>query len=506
MASTKTVVLRAFKFTLAPTATQDQQLLRWCGNARLAFNYALASKRAAHTEWRAQVDALVTSGVKEPVARKRVTGPKTPTKPAVYKAFIAERGDTREGLDGVCPWAHEINTHVFQSAFIDADRAWKNWLDSFKGTRKGRRVGYPRFKKRGRARDAFRLHHTVTKPTIRFSTHRRLRLPTFGEVRLHDSARTLVRQIDRGTAVVQSVTVSRAGHRWYASVLCKVEMDLPSGPTRSQQAAGTVGIDFGVKALAALSKPLVPDRPESTLLPNPRHLAKAAHRLKRAQQTLSRRQKGSARREKARRRVARLHHEVAVRRQSALHQITKRLTTRFATIAVEDLHVSGMTRSARGTMDKPGRKVRQKAGLNRAILDASMAEARRQITYKTSWYGSRLAVLDRWWPSSKTCSACGWQNPSLTLADRVFECAQCGLTLDRDLNAARNIEQHAVQVASGTGETQNARGEPVRLPRPRAEKQGSTKREDTGPPGPVPPRRSDPPTPPNPRQGQAKLF
>ncbi|WP_240466482.1 transposase [Streptomyces sp. S5] len=129
-----------------------------------------------------------------------------------------------------------------------------------------------------------------------------------------------------------------------------------------------------------------------------------------------------------------------------------------------------MTRSARGTTDKLGRKVRQKAGLNRAILDASMTEARRRITYKTSWYGSRLdrlAVLDRWWSSNKTCSTCGWQDPSLTLADRVFECAQCGLTLDRDLNAARNIEKHATQVAFGTGRPKTPVENPSDSPAPR---------------------------------------
>ncbi|WP_240797444.1 transposase [Streptomyces sp. F001] len=119
-----------------------------------------------------------------------------------------------------------------------------------------------------------------------------------------------------------------------------------------------------------------------------------------------------------------------------------------------------MTRTARGTLDKPGRRVKQKAGLNRSILDASPGELRRQLTYKTRWYGSSLAVLDRWWPSSKTRSACGWQNPRLRLADRTFHCTNCALRIDRDLNAARNIARHAVPVdrpvAPGRGEIQNA--------------------------------------------------
>lgn len=506
----RTEILRAFRFTLAPTPVQEQRLLRWCGNSRLAFNYALAAKKAAHEDWRAQVVALVDAGVEEATACKRVKVP-TPTKPTVYKRFVAERGDDRRGVEGIAPWWHEVNTYVFQSAFLDADAAWKNWLDSFTGKRAGRRVGYPRFKKRGLARDSFRLHHDVKKPGIRLTTYRRLRLPAFGEIRLHDNARRLGRLISRDEAVIQSVTVSRSGHRWYASVLCKVQVDLPEKPTRAQQTAGTVGVDLGVKMLAALSRPLDPKSPdrEGHFVTNPRHLARVAKRLRQAQRALSRKQKGSARRDKARRRVARLHHEVTVRRRAALHQVTKKLATRYATIHIEDLHVAGMTATARGTLKRPGRNVRAKAGLNRAILDTAMAETRRQLTYKTSWYGSQLAVLDRWWPSSKTCSDCGWRNPSLTLNERVFHCAHCGLVLDRDLNAARNIERHTAaqptpqQVASGKGETQNARGEPVRLPRPRAEKQDPVKREDARP-SPAPPRRSNPPTSPPTRNGQAK--
>ncbi|WUT01673.1 transposase (plasmid) [Streptomyces sp. NBC_00708] len=514
-------VLRAFRFTLDPTSAQEEDLLRHAGAARWAFNHALGMKVAAHQEWRRQVQELVDSGITEAEARKKVRVP-FPTKPAVQKHLNRIKGDSRSpdlaaGVQGParpCPWWHEVSTYAFQSAMIDADRAWGNWLDSLRGKRAGRRVGYPRFKKKGRARDSFRIHHDAKKPSIRLAGYRRLRLPTIGEVRLHDSGKRLARLIDRDQALVQSVTVSRAGHRWYASVLCKVTTDLPDKPTRRQHSRGTVGIDIGVKHLAALSQPLTPDDPTTMFVANPRHVRRAEKRLSKAQRALSRTQKGSQRRGKARSRVARLHHEVAERRNSTLHTLTKQLTTRFATVAIEDLNVTGMTSSARGTTAAPGKNVRQKAGLNRSILDAAPGELRRQLTYKTSWYGSQLAVLDRWWPSSKTCSACGWQNPRLTLNDRTFHCETCGLRLDRDTNAARNIATHAVlngtqpagTVAPGRGETQNARGVSVRLPGPRARKHETKKREDTAPPGTVPPRRNDPPTSPNPRQEQAKLF
>lgn len=491
----QTEILRAHRFALDPTKAQLEALARHAGAARWAFNHALAAKVAAHEEWRTKVAALVEAGTTEADARKKARVP-IPSKPTVQKTLNQAKGDSRTGADGVCPWWHEVNTYAFQSAFADADRAWKNWLDSLSGKRAGRRVGYPRFKKKGRSRDSFRLHHDVKKPSIRMVGYRRLRLPTIGEVRLHGSGRELARAVERGRTVVQSVTVAREGHRWYASVLCKTVMEVRQKPTRQQAARGTVGVDLGVKYLAALSQPLDAEDDGTRFVTNPRHVQAAERRLVKAQRALSRKQKGSARREKARREVARLHHEVAQRRTGHLHQLTKRLATQFAAVAVEDLNVAGMTASARGTIEAPGKRVRQKAGLNRAILDASPGELRRQLTYKTSWYGSKLAVLDRWFPSSKTCSMCGWQNPRLTLSDRTFTCGNCETVMDRDWNAARNIAQHAVpvdqNVACDRRETQNARGVPVRPVVLRGGRQGASKREDpAGKTG--PPRRSNPP-------------
>lgn len=504
----QTEILKAFKFALDPTSAQIEALSRHAGAARWAFNHALAAKVAAHEQWRSEVAALVEAGTPETEARKKVRVP-IPMKPSIQKALNQVKGDSRTGIDGVCPWWHEVNTYAFQSAFINADRAWKNWLDSLSGKRAGHRVGYPRFKKKGRTQDSFRLHHDVDKPRIRLAGYRRLRLPTIGEIRLHDSAKRLSRLIDRDNAVVQSVTVSRGGHRWYASVLCKVVVDVPAKPTRRQAGRGTVGVDLGVKYLAALSQPLTEGNESTQLVQNPRHLRRTEKRLTKAQRSLSRTVKGSARREKAKRRVGRLHHEVAARRASALHQVTKRLATEFAVVALEDLNVAGMTRSSRGTVAAPGKRVRQKAGLNRSVSDAALGEFRRQVTYKTFWYGSKLAVLDRWFPSSKTCSMCGWRNPNLTLKNRVFHCDNCETAMDRDLNAARNIARHAVpidqHVACDTRETKNARGAPTRPTIPRDGWQGASKREDAARKA-APPQRSNPLALPPVGHGQITLF
>ncbi|MFD9458327.1 RNA-guided endonuclease InsQ/TnpB family protein [Streptomyces sp. NPDC059985] len=513
----QTEILRAYRFALDPTPTQVEVLQRHAGAARWAFNHALGMKRAAHERWWHEVQQLVATGTAQAEARKKVRIP-IPSKPAIQKHLNQIKGDSRtgglpkntHGPEQPCPWWHEVNTYAFQSAFTDADRAWTNWLASLTGKRAGRKVGYPLFKKKGRSRDAFRIHHDVKQPGIRLATHRRLRLPTIGEVRLHDSAKRLARLIGREQAVIQSVTVSRGGHRWYASVLCRVTTTLPTTPNHRQATAGTVGVDLGVKHLAVLSTPLTADNPDSAFIKNPHHIRTAEKRLRKAQQALARTQKGSARHHKAGQRVGRLHHEVAERRATAIHHVTKRLATGFATIAVEDLNVAGMTASARGTRYDPGHKVRQKAGLNRSILDVAPGEFRRQLAYKTLWYGSTLAVLDRWYPSSRTCSNCGWQNPRLTLSDRTFHCDNCTLVIDRDLNAARNIAQHAApptpQLAPGKEERQNARRAQVSPDSHQAARHKAEKREDTGPHGPGATPAEQPAGVPKPHQEQAKLF
>ena len=496
---TDTGQFRAFRFALDPTNAQRQDLARHVGAARWAFNHALARKVSAHREWRAQVAALTEAGIPEADARQRVKV-SIPTLRAIQFILNRAKGDDRIGQDGLCPWWHEVSTYAFQSAFADADSAWRNWLASLSGRRAGRRIGYPRFKKKGRSRDAVRIHHDVKRPTIRLEGYRRLLVPRIGSIHLHESGKRLTRYLARSAGRIQSVTLSRRGRRWYASVLVKVPAIASPLPNRTQRIAGTVGVDLGIARLATLSTGV------ETSYPNPRHLAGAGRRLARAQRALSRTQKGSKRRAKARARVAELHHLVAERRAATLHQITKHLAVKFETVAIEDLNVSGMTRSARGTIDQPGRNVRQKSGLNRAIMDAGFGEFRRQLAYKTIWYGSRLAVVDRFYPSSKTCSTCGAVKPKLSLTERTYRCDQCGTVIDRDQNAAINIATAAVAapdavpavpVAGDRPETLNARRAHVRPTLTGGQR--ALKRED--PEGPIqsgPPRRSNSAAPPQP--------
>ncbi|TWH15955.1 putative transposase [Prauserella rugosa] len=454
---------RAYRFALDPTPAQEAVLTAHADAARWAFNFALAQKKAANETWRLQVAELTGLGFTEAEARK--TAVKTPNAPEVARRWTAWRDNPAADpwRGGICPWWRGINRFAFSSGFRDADQAWSNWMSSLAGKRAGRRVGEPRFKRKGRVTPSFRLHHDVKKPTIRTDGYRRLRMPNIGTVRLHDTAKRMVRALERGGRV-QSVTCSRRGHRWYASVLVDEPDVTPGretqvGPSHRQKNAGRIGVDLGTKALAALSEPVPGLSDEHGLIENPRHLKKARRRLVRAARQMSRRvgpdkrtgQKPSNRWKRARARLSKIQREVTVQRASHLHWITKTLSTSYAEVAIEDLNVAGMTRSAKGDVAEPGRNVRAKTGLNRSILDAAPGEFRRQLDYKTPWYGSTVAVCDRWAPTSKTCSACGAAKTKLPLSERVYTCNHCGFVCDRDVNAARNIAAMAVPVDPGGG-------------------------------------------------------
>ena len=233
-----------------------------------------------------------------------------------------------------------------------------------------------------------------------------------------------------GDGRVLRMTISQRAGRWYASLT--VERD--DKPVVNPPEGGPVGVDLGVKTLATLS--------DGTIIENPRHLAASEKKLKKAQQALSRKIKGSNRRAKAKAKVARIHARVANQRQDAMHKLTTRLAETFSDVSIEDLHVAGMVKNRH---------------LANSIMDAAFGEFRRQLEYKTARTGARLHVVDRWYASSKTCSGCGSVKAKLSLSERTYRCDSCGLTMDRDLNAAINI-----QVAGSAPETLNAHGATVR--------------------------------------------
>ena len=331
--------------------------------------------------------------------------------------------------DGV-PWWRENSKEAANTGLRSLASALSNWSKSRKGKRKGPRVGFPKFKSKDR--ETPRFSYSTSGPCtggLIKGDPKALWLPRIGRVHCMEN---VTARVD-GVRVIR-MTISRRAGRWYAALT--VERD--DQTMKQAPKGGAVGIDLGIKDLATLS--------DGTVIPNPHSLASDEKRLKRVQKALSRKKIGSKRRAKARERVARIHARIANRRSDTLHKLTTMLARTYSDICIEDLNVAGMMKNHH---------------LAKAISDASFYELRRQLEYKTAKTGAKLHVIDRWHPSSKTCSQCGSVKAKLSLTERVYRCEHCGLVIDRDLNAAINL-----MVAGSAPETLNARG-------------GDTRRADT---------------------------
>jgi putative transposase len=349
----------------------------------------------------------------------------------LHKLWNAEKK-----ADPALAWWSENSKCAYQEAFRDLDRALRDFIKSKAGQRKGKRLGFPKFKKRGRCRDSFRCSTGVMRCSAYTAT-----LPRLGTIRTHESTRKLARKLENGTARVLSATVSRTAQRWQVSFTVEVERGVPG---RHPRRGSAVGVDLGVKTLLTG----VDDAGKVITVAGPKALRSSLRRLRRAGRAHSRRQPGGANRRKSAARLARIHARAASVRADALHKATSELAARYETVVAEDLNVTGMLANRR---------------LARAVADQGFGQARRMLGYKTTWNGGTLIVADRWYPSSKTCSACGRRKPSLTLDERAFTCDACGLVLDRDVNAARNL----LTLAASGAESINACGETVRPRRAR---------------------------------------
>ena len=318
-------------------------------------------------------------------------------------------------------WWNQNSKEAYNMGLYGLARGLSNWSKSRKGKRKGRRVGFPRFKSKNSAmRFAYSTGFTAPKASDPYG----LKLPRIGRVHCMENVHERV----NGARVIR-ISVSRRAGCWYASLTVERESTVTAAPKR-----GAVGVDLGVKNLATLS--------DGTVVPNTRALNTRLKVLRKVQKALSRKTVGSVRREKAKERVARLHARVADVRADAIHKATTMIANTYSIVCIEDLNVAGMVKNRH---------------LARSLSDAALGEFRRQLEYKTARTGAVLRVVDRWFPSSKTCSNCGVVKAKLSLSERTFNCDACGLTMDRDLNAAINIK-----VAGSAPETLNARGEDVR--------------------------------------------
>jgi putative transposase len=372
-----------------------------CGGQRYAFNWGLALVKANL----AQRDAERSYGI----ADDRLT-------PSAPWSAYSLRKTWNLTKNEIAPWWGENSKEAYSSGLANLAAALGNWADSKRGKRLGRRLGFPRFKGKRSG-----LSCRFTTGAFGLADDRRhVKLPRIGAVRTHESTRKLARHVERGNARIRSATVSFRAGRWFASFSVEITRDDPA-PTQPES---VVGVDLGVKSLAVLST--------GQTVPNPRHLETAQRELRWLQRQAARRvgpdrrtgRRPSARWRTTQARIARLHATVANARRDGLHKLTTRLVRAYGVVVIEDLHVAGMVRNRR---------------LARHVAGVGMAELCRQIEYKASWSGVRVHVADRWYPSSKTCSACGVVKAKLGLSERVYRCETCGLVLDRDLNAARNL-------------------------------------------------------------------
>jgi putative transposase len=310
-------------------------------------------------------------------------------------------------------WMLEVTKNAPQMAIMQLGRAFENF---FAG-----RARYPRFRRKGQD-DRFAL----TNDQFRVDGQR-IRIPKLGWVRMRETLRFAGR--------IVSASIARVASYWYVSITVDAS-DSPLPPAENQ---GPVGVDLGIKALATLST--------GEMFEGPKALRTLLMRLRRLSRGLSRKVKGSRNRAKAKLKLAKLHARIANIRRDSLHQLSTSITRRFHTIGLENLNIKGMLRNRH---------------LARAIADMGFFELRRQLEYKAAWRGGQVVLADRWFPSSKLCSGCGYRLEELGLDVRHWTCPGCGASHDRDVNAAINLRNMAVSSTAsacggeGTGLRTNA--------------------------------------------------
>ena len=305
------------------------------------------------------------------------------------------------------PWMLEVSKVCAQQAIKNLGTAFDRFFKKL--------AKYPRRKKKGQ-HDSFRADNG---PGTVETDGKCIRIPKLGRLRMREELRF--------SGEIKSVVVSRRANRWFAAVAVDTEDITPC--RRENQTV--VGVDLGVSAMATLS--------DGTVVCNPMALRRGLQRLRRLSRVVSRRKRGSANRKKAVWRLARMHARISDVRQDALHKATTMIARKYGTVVIEDLNVSGILKNER---------------LSRAIADVGLYDFRRQLEYKTKWYGGKLVVADRWFPSSKRCSWCGHVLEVLPLNVREWECPECHDWHDRDQNAAVNLQQLVVLTVKRLGRVQ----------------------------------------------------
>ncbi|MBF0391511.1 MAG: transposase [Alphaproteobacteria bacterium] len=390
-------MILAHKIALDPTIEQSRHFARAAGVTRFAWNWALQT-------WQ---DEYKDGG-----------------KPSVAKIKAKWNAVRRAEF----PWSYEVTKCSSGQAIINLGVAFSNFFRDLKKPKGARKARYPKFKKKGQ-RDSFTLWNDqfeVRAVTGRFGKDRgEIRIPNLGWVRMREPLSVAGR--------VLGAVVGRDGNGWAVAIQC----EQPDAETAHPNSGTVVGVDLGITHLISLSRPLPDGR---TKIENPKPLRKAMRRVKKLARKCSRQEEvrkkrnaKTSRRAKARRgKLAKLHRRVANIRRDTIHKATTAVVNAFETIVIEALNVAGMVKNH---------------ALAGALHDAAFGEIRRQVEYKAPIRGGHVKVADRFFPSSKTCSACGHVMAKLPLHVRGWTCPACGMIHDRDENASFNLENLVVRPA-----------------------------------------------------------
>ncbi len=360
---------------------------RFAGACRFVFNRALALQNENHEAGNKYVSY---------------------TKMASWLIEWKSRPDTQ--------WLKDTPSQPLQQSLKDLERGYKNFFQ--------KRAAFPRFKKRGQ-NDAFRYPQGVKLD----QTNNCIALPKLGWIRYRNSREVI--------GEVKNVTVIQSCGKWYVSIQTEYEV-----PEQVHKAASMVGLDAGVTKLATLSDGTV-YQPVNSFKANQRKLAML-------QRQLSRKVKFSASWQKQKKKIQRLHSHIANIRRDYLHKVTSEISKNHAMIVIEDLKVCNISKSAKGTAERPGRNIRAKSGLNRSILDQGWYEMRRQLEYKQLWRGGQVLAIPPAYTSQR-CVCCGHTAKENRQTQSKFVCQVCGYTENADINGARNIlaAGHAVLACGG---------------------------------------------------------
>ncbi|OLP06326.1 transposase [Rhodoferax antarcticus ANT.BR] len=371
---------------MMPNGEQQRDMRRFAGACRFVFNKALALQKANHE------------------AGEKFIG---------YVAMAKRLTDWRNGAE--TPWLKDAPCHPLQHALKDLERAYKNFF--------AKRADFPRFKRKGSG-ESFR--YPDAKQFKLDAGNGRIFLPKLGWMRLRLSREVL------GT--LKNATISLSAGKWYVSIQTEREVEQPV-PTAST----AIGIDMGITRFATLS--------DGTFVAPLNSFKKHEQRLARYQRRMSRKVKFSKNWLKAKRRVQNTHTRISNARRDYLHKTSTTISQNHAFVCIEDLRVRNMSKSAAGDTEKPGKNVRAKSGLNKAILDQGWFEFRRQLEYKLGWNGGTLVAVPAH-NTSRTCPCCGHNAKENRLTQSKFFCVDCGYEENADVVGAMNVLARGHRVAA----------------------------------------------------------